>query len=324
MYQFNSLFFFAFTASAANINRRQAPSPSLSSSSTPAAIPTPSPSASSAATPPATDPGSTNTTGTGTGTGGAGGCPADYKGVVFNANYNAGQFDTIGSADHWLTFGLSIAGTPTAKDTSGHIPMMAFASDVPSAVAMVNPTDGSQPPTWMLTFNEPDLPYPGNPPSPTMSPQEASDAIQPLLKNPGKGTQYVAPVTADPTSDWLPQFYTACGCQSFFSAYNIHIYQPTVQGVYDEITAFHTKFGDKHIWVTEIAPNAGDVGFAATFMQQIYSWTHAQGWVDRVFWNSGNWLQDANIINSCLLDAGSNPTALLGTYAGLSCSGATS
>ena len=189
---------------------------------------------------------------------------------------------------------------------------------------MVN---GANPPEWMLTFNEPDYSYPGPPPSPTMSAQEASDAIQPLLHSPGSKTKFVAPVTADPTSSWLSDFYAACGCQSFFSAYNIHVYKPTVDQVTDDISTFHGKFGDKPLWVTEIAPISSPAcsvswDAAGDFMNQVYSWAAKSGFVDRVFWNSGNQIGggDTNVCNSYLLDKSDNPSPLLATYQNVNCS----
>ncbi|MCJ1460418.1 hypothetical protein MMC28_010800 [Mycoblastus sanguinarius] len=254
---------------------------------------------------------------------GAPGCPPNFKGVTFNGGYSVSQFDKIGAAADWITFGLTISGTPTEKDTQGHIPMMAFATDVSAAVTMVN---SDNPPEWMLTFNEPDFAYAGT--SPTMSPQQAADAIQPLLKSPGKGTKFVAPVTADPTSDWLPQFYQACGCQSFFSAYNIHIYLPTAGQVTDDLSAFHTKFSDKPIWLTEIAPGNANPACsiswdaAGDFMNQVFKWSKNSRFVDRVFWNSGNQIGggDTNVCNSYLLDSSDNPSPLLTTFQNVDCS----
>lgn len=176
-------------------------------------------------------------------------CPGGFKGVTFNGGYDVNQFDKIGGADNRITFGLDISGTPTDKARRAHIPMMAFATDVAKAVDMVN---GANAPEWMLTFNEPDFAYAGS--SPTMSAEEAADKIQDLIKRPGSRTKFVAPVTADPNSDWLPRFYKACKCQSFFSAYNIHIYNPDIEPVKQGLTNFHNKFGDKPIWLTEVAP----------------------------------------------------------------------
>jgi len=97
--------------------------------------------------------------------------------------------------------------------------MQAFGTkdNVSTAVDLVN---SANPPEWMLTFNEPDLSYGGL--TPTMTPEEAASAIEPLLDRPGHKTRYVAPVTANATSDWLPRFSKACNCQNFFSAYNVH------------------------------------------------------------------------------------------------------
>ncbi|KAK4690334.1 hypothetical protein P7C71_g6434, partial [Lecanoromycetidae sp. Uapishka_2] len=263
-------------------------------------------------------PRQSNTTAPGT-------CPPLLKAITFNGGYDVSQFDKIGAASNWITFGLSISGTPTSRALAAHIPMMAFSSDVSSAVNLVN---GPNPPAWMLTFNEPDYAYPGNPPSPTMSPQEASDAIQPLLKSPGTGTKFVAPVTADPESDWLPNFYSICQCQGFFSAYNIHIYLPTVDQVTSELTSFHGKFSDKPIWLTEVAPGnaqpACSVSWdaAGVFMEGVYKWAAGSGFVDRVFWNSGNQVGggDTNVCNSYLLDMSDDPSPLLATYQNVSCS----
>ncbi|KAL6719732.1 hypothetical protein ACLMJK_001653 [Lecanora helva] len=254
--------------------------------------------------------------------GGGGSCPANLKGVTFNGGYDVNQFDKIGAASHWITFGLGISGTASPAASAAHIPMMAFASDVAQAVTLVN---SDTPPEWMLTFNEPDFAYAGT--SPTMSPEEAADAIKPLLASPGKGTKFVAPVTADPNSDWLPRFYQACGCQGFFSAYNIHIYTPDVENVKSGLTSFHSKYGDKPIWLTEVAPGGASPACsvswdaATSFMDELYKWAADSGFVDRVFWNSGNQIGggDTNVCNSYLLDSADNPSPLLKSFQDVTC-----
>lgn len=124
---------------------------------------------------------------------------------------------------------------------------MAFESHVPAAVQLVN---SASPPEYMLTFNEPDLPYMGA--TPTMSPQQAASAIAPLIASPGKSTKFIAPVTADPNSSWLDDFYAACNCKSFFHAYNIHVYLPAAGDAESDISSFHAKYADKPLWVTEM------------------------------------------------------------------------
>jgi hypothetical protein len=241
-------------------------------------------------------------------------CPPDFVNVVFNGGYSPSQFSQIPGASNWITFGLG--------SNPGQIPMMAFASDVADAVSMVN---GPNPPEYMLTFNEPDYSYDNI--TPTMTPQEAATAIAPLLASPGTSTKFIAPVTADPTSDWLPQFYEACNCQSFFHAYNIHVYLPDTTDAENDITNFHNTYNDKPLWVTEIAPGNANPSCSLSwddvsqFMDQIYSWGASTGWVERIFWNTGNEIpNDTNVCNSYLLDSNSNPSPLLATFDSLNCS----
>lgn len=256
---------------------------------------------------------------------GASGCPAGLKSVTFNGGYSASMFDTIGAANSWTSFGLPISGTASSAASAAHVPMMAFASDVAAAVELVN---GANAPDWMLTFNEPDYSYGGF--TPTMSPQDAATAIQPLLKSPGTKTKFVAPVTADPLSDWVPQFFAACQCQSFFSAYNIHIYFPTSAQVTAQLTAFRSKYAnDKPVWVTEVAPGNADPACSLSwdavtgFMNDVYRFAKQSGWVERVFWNTGNQIgpEDHNVCNSWLLDSsGANASPLLKSYQAVDCS----
>ena len=241
-------------------------------------------------------------------------CPANFINVVFNGGSNpSSQYPLMTAASNWITFS---PGTATSE-----IPMMAFASDVATAVDIVN---GPSPPEYMLTFNEPDYSYDND--TPTMSPQQAADAIEPLLQSPGTQTMFIAPVTADPTSSWLTDFYTACNCQGFFHAYNIHVYQPDTGSAEAQINAFHAKFSDKPLWVTEIAPGNANPscslswGTVSQFMQDIYSWGASQGWIERIFWNSGNEIpNDTNVCNSWLVDENNNPSPLLATFNGLQC-----
>lgn len=242
-------------------------------------------------------------------------CPPAFKNVVFNGGYSPSQFPLIQGASNYVTFDL---GT-----NPGQIPMMAFASDVPAAVEMAN---SASPPEYMLTFNEPDYSYMGV--TPTMTPQEAADAIRPLLDSPGSGaTKFIAPVTADPTSSWLTDFYAACGCQDFFHAYNIHVYLPEAQQTIQKLTDFRGKFPDKPVWVTELAPGnanpACSLGWDAVeaYMEDVFAWAAGTGWVEKVFWNSGNRIRgdDTNVCNSYLLDEGNQPTPLLAAYTAVQC-----
>lgn len=167
--------------------------------------------------------------------------PQCMKGVTFNSGHDVKKFDKIGAADHWFSFGLDPPGSPSQTAKDAHIPMMAFDTDVDAAVDLVNSPNA---PEWMLTFNEPDQKYNGH--TPTMTAQQASDSIQRLIKRPSTNTKFVAPVTAVNVS-WLPEFFNIYGCKDFFSAYNLHIYQPTLQGVKDILNDHQKGFEDNPI-----------------------------------------------------------------------------
>lgn len=232
------------------------------------------------------------------------------------------MYDKMTTATAWFTFQLSIpsSGSASARTTRDHIPMMAFARDVAAVVNLVN---GPNPPAWLLTFNEPDYSYMGW--TPTMTPQQAADAIKPLLARPGTKTKYVAPVVAFTDSGWLDQFFAACNCRKFFSAYNIHQYHPTAQEVITNVKNFHNRYSDKPLWITEVAP--GQAGCkvswdaAGQFMRELYRFAKGSGWIERIFWNSGNQLTngDQNVCNSWLVDPNGNPGPLLKTFEAMNC-----
>ncbi|KAI4257884.1 MAG: hypothetical protein LQ352_001470 [Teloschistes flavicans] len=267
--------------------------------------------------------GSTNTLSTSTSGGASSGNCGGLKGVCFNGGFQPAMYDKITTASEWITFQMGIPGSASSRTTQDHIPMMPFASNVAEAVDLVN---GPNAPAWLLTFNEPDFSYPGvTPGTPTMTPEEAAAAIKHLLDNPGTVTKYVAPVTADSSGKWQEDFFAACNCKDFFSAYNIHQYNKDSGAVIDAITAYHSKFNDKPLWVTEIAPgNAGcSVSWdeAGQFMKDIFKFAKNSGFVDKVFWNSGNQLTngDTNVCNSWLIDSSGNPGPLLATYEAMDC-----
>ncbi|KAI4096248.1 MAG: hypothetical protein LQ344_001074 [Seirophora lacunosa] len=255
--------------------------------------------------------------------GGSGNC-GRLKGVCFNGGMKASMYDMITTATDWITFGMTIPGggaSPRAQ--KDYVPMMPFKDSVAGAVELVN---GPNAPEWLLTFNEPDFSYQGPGYStPMMSPQDAAEAIKPLLAKPGSGTKFVAPGPMDPTSNWLPDFFAACECQNFFSAYNIHQYQPTSQAVINTITEFRGKFSDKPIWITEVAPGSAGCGLGlekvGQFMKEIYKFAKDSGYVDRVFWNSGNKLDhmDTNVCESWLVDGSGKPGPLLDMFEKIDC-----
>lgn len=245
------------------------------------------------------------------------------KNIIFNGEPSIPAFDQITAAEQWITCGFDIQGLDkmSARVREKHIPMMPQAKHVAGAVELIS---GPNPPEWLLTFNEPDVSYMGV--TPLMGPEEAAEAIKPLLAAAvGRPTKYVAPVSADPTSDWLTRFYASCNCRDFFSAYNLHIYTPDAQAGREELAKFHTRFPDKPIWITEVAPGPAhcSVGWdaAGTFMHSIYAYATSVGYVDKVFWNSGNQIpaNDENVCNSYLVGFDGTPSPLFATYQAEDC-----
>ena len=57
-------------------------------------------------------------------------------------------------------------------------------------------------------------------------------------------------------------------------------------------------------------------------MRDIYKFAKVSGFVDRVFWNSGNQIDgnDQNVCNSYLVDKAGQPSPLLEMYKAVDCS----
>ncbi|KAI4216100.1 MAG: hypothetical protein LQ351_001598 [Letrouitia transgressa] len=255
------------------------------------------------------------------------GCPKDMKGVTFNGGVTPAQVNMIKGLDHWITFGPDIpGGAAEGQAATAFIPMMAFEKDVTRAKEIINTAH----PEWMLTFNEPDHKYDlgGGDGTPTMEAAYAARVIQQVKPLAGGATRFVGPATADPYNPWHEAFYAACDCQSMFSAYNVHLYTTDLAVVKKTLTDFHTRFSDKPIWLTEIAPGMANPpcsvpwDAAAEFMRGVYKFAKESGFIDRVFWNSGNQLTngDTNVCNSWLVDAGLQPSPLLDAFASIDCS----
>ncbi|KAL8728781.1 MAG: hypothetical protein Q9166_005159 [cf. Caloplaca sp. 2 TL-2023] len=313
------------TTDSAAGGSEQTPSPSSSSS----ASSSPSPSADAGNT---SSNGSGDTTSSGSdGTSnikttpttsgrGSGGC-GKMKGVCFNGGMQPSMYDKMTSASDWITFGLDIPGGPaSSRAQQDHIPMMAFATHVPDAVKLVN---GPNAPEWLLTFNEPDYSYMGW--TPTMTGKEAADAIKDLLASPGTKTKFVAPATADPDNHFLEEFFEHCKCKDFFSAYNMHQYHPTSAEVIKNVQDYHNKWNDKPLWLTEVAPGGANCGMSweesGKFMKEIYQFAGKSGFLEKVFWNTGNQIdaKDTNVCNSWLVDGSGNPGPLLPMFEAVDC-----
>ncbi|KAI4233413.1 MAG: hypothetical protein L6R40_007077 [Gallowayella cf. fulva] len=317
------------SSTAAGASEQTTSPSSSSSSSSSSTTPTPSPSAGDSSS---SDTGSTSSSGSSetsntqttqtTGGGGGSGKCGSMKGVCFNSGMKPSMYDEMTTASDWITFGMDIPGGPgSSRAQQDHIPMMAFAKHVPDAVKLVN---GPNPPEWLLTFNEPDFSYNGV--TPKMTGKEAADAIKDLLAKPGSKTKFVAPATADPNHPFLEEFFAECKCKDFFSAYNMHQYNPSSAQIISNIKSYHGKWNDKPLWITEVAPGGANCAMGPNdvgkFMKDIYGFAKGSGFVDKVFWNTGNQIDasDHNVCNSWLVDASGKPGPLLPIFESIDCS----
>ena len=105
------------------------------------------------------------------------------------------------------------------------------------------------------------------------------------------------------------------------------MYYPILGQAQDDINNFHNKFADKPLWVTEIAPGGADPHCSLdwpaveSFMDGMFSWGSQTGWIEKIFWNTGNEiLNDDNVCNSYLLDSNGNPSPLVATFSAADCS----
>lgn len=228
-------------------------------------------------------------------------------------------FSKMPAAKNWITF--------NEHQYEKKIPMLGDTADaVDTAVGMVT---GKTPPEFLLTFNEPDWNYTTG--KTKLTPEEAADLIAPLLNATAKHTKFIAPVPAFEMSDWLPTFYEKCKCKDRFYAYNIHVYNRTLDEAKSVIKDFNKKYNDKPLWITEIAPRQAncDAPTNATwakstkFMNDLFAWGQETKYIEKIFWNSGNKIVlhcDTNVAASYLLDGNGNPTPLLAPFNNLTCS----
>lgn len=218
-------------------------------------------------------------------------------------------------------------GTLDTKSTYGNPPVNAAlnaaqihvvmdSDDTNAAITLVQ-SDSA--PAYLELFNEPDFSFDGL--TKTMDPIPAAQNLSALLSAPHPKTTFISPALMDAESDWLPTF--AANCNGHFDQIPIiamHIYNPSVSGVMGHITNLHSTWPDKKIWITELSPATSgctmDANGIAQFMNQLFPQIIALGYVEKIFWNSGEW--DATPINgapsSCnpaLTDANGNATPIL-------------
>ena len=157
----------------------------------------------------------------------------------------------------------------------------------------VNLVTGASPPAYLQLLNEPDGGFYGQP---ILQPQDAVNALQPLLTA-TTSTTFLSPAPAYPDSDWLPQFFSACNCDDKFPIVLAHIYNVDPNGAIASIQNVMNQFPSKKIWITEISPASSadqnctlDSQGVIDWMNQVIGWASLQDQVDRVFWNSGEYV----------------------------------
>ena len=159
---------------------------------------------------------------------------------------------------------------------------------------------GPNPPEYLELFNEPDYSYEGY--TPLTSPQDAATALAPLMAA-KTTTQFISPAVAFTNTLWLENFNQACNncINSSIPIISAHVYNYKPDQVMLQIQTLHNSWPDKRIWITELAPasspsqgctldQAGMINWMQTVIPQIV----ALGYVDRIFWNSGEYVRFPN------------------------------
>ncbi|KAL6719028.1 hypothetical protein ACLMJK_003263 [Lecanora helva] len=260
-------------------------------------------------------------------------CKPGFLNTVFNTGSaaHASWPDPIWSTltsygiDNLITFTLlpinqnpnfdAPAGTP-ARDNAvieaARIPIVMNPNDTNNAQALVASANA---PPYLELFNEPDFSYGGV--TGTVDPVAAAQNLSELLTMPHNKTKYISPALAF-DQNWLPTFFQNCNnCLSQFDIISMHLYQPDVDSAISAITAMHTSYPDKKIWITEFGPynggpsgctfdQAGVVNYAQTIVPKI----NALDYVEKIFWNCGD-AEAADVCNPSLTNEDGSATDVL-------------
>ncbi|KAI0436592.1 glycosyl hydrolase catalytic core-domain-containing protein [Xylaria telfairii] len=255
-------------------------------------------------------------------------CNAGFKNIVFNSGVNNepdinGRFRTLQSygVSSWIGFTLYDAGGGDANLIANQQRMLLTANDVQAAVDIVT---GPNPPKYLQLLNEPDASFFGQP---VLTPQQAADALQPLLRA-STSTQYLSPAPAFPETNWLPDFFAACNCADQFPVILAHIYRANPNDAISAIQTVMNQFPGKTIWITEISPaSSPDQGCTLdqvgviNWMNTVIGWASQQPAIERVFWNSGEYgtlySDDPNKCNPSLTYTDGTATPLLQAYSSI-------
>ena len=165
--------------------------------------------------------------------------------------------------------------------------------NVQDSIALVT---GPNPPEYLELFNEPDYSYEGF--TPLTSAQDAATALAPLLAA-KTTTKFISPAVAFTNTVWLANFNDYCNncINSSIPIISAHVYNYKPDQVLLQITTLHNTWPDKRIWITELAPaSSSDQGCTLdqagmiSWMQTVIPQIVALGYVDRIFWNSGEYV----------------------------------
>lgn len=189
--------------------------------------------------------------------------------------------------------------------------------DTDAAVELVQSADA---PEYLELFNEPDFSFDGK--TKTMDPEPAAQNLAKLFNTPHPKTTFISPALMNATNDhWLPTFNASCkGCFDQIPIIAQHIYNPDPNGALALIKQLHGTWPDKKIWITELSPAAPNCAMDATaiagYMSTLIPAIIKLGYVEKIFWNSGEWDSPAingapDKCNPALTDANGKPTDIL-------------
>ncbi len=242
----------------------------------------------------------------------AGNCPAGFLNVVFNtgAPKKSGWpnkiWDSLSSnhVSNWIGFSLTpLSQNPHYNIAAGaapsygpidaaQIPICMDPSDITAAITKVTSPNA---PTHLELFNEPDFSWGGV--TPLTSAPDAANSLSSLI-NTQTTTQWLSPGPAFTSSSYLTDFNKACnGCMDKVHIISAHVYSVDPQGAIDQVKGLHNTWPDKKIWVTELAPASGaeqgctyDQAGMIKWMQTVVPQLAALGYVDKIFWNHGEYV----------------------------------
>ena len=195
---------------------------------------------------------------------------------------------------------------------------------IDDALALIT---GPNPPEYLELFNEPDYSYEGY--TPLTSAQAAAASLTKILAA-NTSTQFLSPAVAFTNTNYLSDFNTACNncINEKIPIISMHLYNPKVDQAMLQITTLHNTWPKQKIWITELAPASSSDQGCTLSEDEMVSWMTsllpqivALGYVERVFWNSGEYgtiySNNPTMCNPSLTNPDGSPTALLTAYGGI-------